>query len=1191
MADAVVAQEEEEWPEPKELEGQLVEIYDLQGKTVKALSVQEEEAETQEVDLEGEQGRVVSWFEPEQKYIVETFSGILAGVPEANVKEWTPAAPEEGGFDLAWPAGAEATAYFGDAVTERLIEKGFCLIQTFMSEKEREEALVTAEPDRKFDRMKQEVESAYMGYENNTKVATMGYDDPDQDAVGALETSNRQMTTLSLLLAPIAPSQLGFSVHGMVNSMIRMSIDKNEEDELPQESLQELDESADGGWTGFVEEFVRFSQRRRVSMINMIANDGGDIWLYPKDKTLGKPVHIPITQNKLLVFRHDLMDYSYQVQGRSVALQTWILDDVVKYQQIKEMAVVFPVPGLGGEVVVNPGPEVPDGPKASIMALTTRLPGEVWNPTQYWNMFSQGTDTISQWPYNRWDTEPYYYPDVDSNLTGKSYTCHGGFVSNEQITQFDNNFFGIPHAEAQCWIPSQKMSLEVGYQCLVASGFNKKTLSGRRMGVWFGDVGPDWDSFQTEWGKFHLEASPTQMCTSLHRAVTSGRIAHLYDLKGPVSSYDTACSASLVAMNAAHLLMFDSDPPKPDNAEALVQGVNTLLGPGSFIGNCMATMLSHQGRSFTFNRSADGYQRGEGAGAVFIKLFLGDKREEEERVCALIGTATNQDGRSASLTAPNGPAQQQVIKKSMRFAGINPNTVSIAECHGTGTALGDPIEVGALMAVMHKREFPLLKTSAKSAIAHLEAGAGMAGITKCIMMINVASAPPNCHFNIINPHLTTEGYPTYFDTEVIDTGFSSLYCGVSSFGFGGTNSRADVYGYASKGHKAVIKYELPKLTPPRIQHMGQTVYIRGTWSNWTTYEEMDGGQYGEYVVSVVLGDTRQESFQLSCDQDGLEVIHPLVPDAGTEDQIVGPDWEYEGLNFMIDGRKDGKPPGTVYEITFTWTDEKKTISWKASDDALEDLVEDSKVLGYEFKHEYYILGSWKSFDIFQKMKTDADGNFVASFQIGFTNTEEFQIVRNADMKQLIYPPQSKAPKANLPACGPDAGGKGAFPGQGKNFMVKGPQYQTVEVMLSIEDGKYTVTASSLALGTKTWMSWEGWAAQSSLEFSAITYSEYDETERIVAMVPDTTTPGVHSGVVTLDGAGWMSLQIMCNGDKSLMLYPDDNGALTGPSSEGKTPFWIEGMPLDAYEVTLDLNEPDRKKMLTWKPARIGAIEG
>ena len=248
-------------------------------------------------------------------------------------------------------------------------------------------------------------------------------------------------------------------------------------------------------------------------------------------------------------------------------------------------------------------------------------------------------------------------------------------------------------------------------------------------------------------------------------------------------------------------------------------------------------------------------------------MYQGDKQDEEDRVCALIGTATNQDGRSASLTAPNGPAQQQVIKKSMRFAGINPNTVSIAECHGTGTALGDPIEVGALMAVMHERKVPIFKTSAKSNIAHLEAGAGIAGLTKCIMMINMGTAPPNCHFNIINPHLTIEGYPVYFDTEDIDIGLSSLYCGVSSFGFGGTNSRADVFGYATKGHKAAVKANLPPPSVPRALHMGQTLYISGSWDDFTSYKPMEGGRYGTYITTITVGEACCEEFQLSCSKD------------------------------------------------------------------------------------------------------------------------------------------------------------------------------------------------------------------------------------------------------------------------------------------------------------------------------------
>lgn len=734
---------------------------------------------------------------------------------------------------------------------------------------------------------------------------------------------------------------IGVSFSYIMNPLLRMSMTKNEEEDYLPESVRDMMQDEGSGWSGPLQEYIFFSKRRRLALFHLIENHGGEIWFYPKDGSYlsgaQRSMRIPATDNKILIFRHDIMDYSYQPLGRSLALQSWLMQETGKSPAIKEMMVNLGQLGELGEVVCNPGPDVPDGPKASIMSLTTRLPGEAWSPAQYWTMFASGSDSCTQWPYARWETDPYYEEGADAIATGKSYTCHGGFVSQDQITQFDNVFFGIDETEARSMIPGQKMSLEVGYECLVASGFNNKSLKGRRMGLWFGDVGPDWHSFQTEWARFCPDICPTTMGMSMSCATTAARIAHTFDIRGPVSSYDTACSASLVAMNAAHLCMFDSDPPRADNAEALVVGVNTLLGPDSFIGNCMATMLSHQGRSFTFNRSADGYQRGEGCGAVFVKMYQGDKQDEEDRVCALIGTATNQDGRSASLTAPNGPAQQQVIKKSMRFAGINPNTVSIAECHGTGTALGDPIEVGALMAVMHERKVPILKTSAKSNIAHLEAGAGIAGLTKCIMMINMGTAPPNCHFNIINPHLTIEGYPVCFDSEDIDVGLSSLYCGVSSFGFGGTNSRADVYGWASKGHKAAVRANLPAHSLPRALHMGQKVYISGSWDDFSSHKVMEGGRDGNYSVLVSVGESCCEEFHLSCSQDHKEIIHPLVPKAGCNEQVVGPDYAGKGLNFFIDGQKDGVPPGQFYEISFEWGDDKKRISWRPVDAPVEAL--------------------------------------------------------------------------------------------------------------------------------------------------------------------------------------------------------------------------------------------------------------
>lgn len=205
----------------------------------------------------------------------------------------------------------------------------------------------------------------------------------------------------------------------------------------------------------------------------------------------------------------------------------------------------------------------------------------------------------------------------------------------------------------------------------------------------------------------------------------------------------------------------------------------------------------------------------------------------------------------------------------------------------------------------------------------------------------MGTAPPNCHFNIINPHLTIEGYPVYFDSEDIDVGLSSLYCGVSSFGFGGTNSRADVYGWASKGHKAAVRANLPAHSLPRALHMGQKVYISGSWDDFSSHKVMEGGRDGTYNVIVAVGDSCCEEFHLSCSQDHKEIIHPLVPKAGCNEQVVGPDYAGKGLNFFIDGKADGVPPGQHYQISFEWGDDKKIISWipvaaPDPDPALED---------------------------------------------------------------------------------------------------------------------------------------------------------------------------------------------------------------------------------------------------------------
>mmetsp|Transcript_4191 Transcript_4191/g.13123 ORF Transcript_4191/g.13123 Transcript_4191/m.13123 type:complete len:170 (+) Transcript_4191:2-511(+) len=163
------------------------------------------------------------------------------------------------------------------------------------------------------------------------------------------------------------------------------------------------------------------------------------------------------------------------------------------------------------------------------------------------------------------------------------------------------------------------------------------------------------------------------------------------------------------------------------------------------------------------------------------------------------------------MTAPHGPSQQEVIRNSMREAWLTPDMITVAECHGTGTALGDPIEVGALRSVLGEaRSKPILKTSAKTNIGHLEAAAGVAGLVKCVLLLGYSTCLPNAHLGVLNPHLDVEDFPVYFATEGQDYGANSGLTGVSSFGFGGTNARADVWGHAQHGHRFCITGMVPR---------------------------------------------------------------------------------------------------------------------------------------------------------------------------------------------------------------------------------------------------------------------------------------------------------------------------------------------------------------------------------------------
>ncbi|EWM20016.1 polyketide synthase [Nannochloropsis gaditana] len=246
-------------------------------------------------------------------------------------------------------------------------------------------------------------------------------------------------------------------------------------------------------------------------------------------------------------------------------------------------------------------------------------------------------------------------------------------------------FFGISAMEASSMDPQQRLLLEVGYTALWSAGYDRKDLVSRNVGIFVGIGSNDWSSLVTQ--------ATAYTGTGAAASIAANRLSYVFGLKGPSMSIDTACSSSLVSLDAACLRL------RINKCEsAIVFGINLLLSPASLIALCRARMLCADARCKTFDASANGYVRGEGCGAVVLKR-LSDATAAGDRVLAVVrGSGVNQDGRSASLTAPNGPSQEEVILTALQEAQVSPLDVEYVETHGTGTALGDPIEVGALKA-------------------------------------------------------------------------------------------------------------------------------------------------------------------------------------------------------------------------------------------------------------------------------------------------------------------------------------------------------------------------------------------------------------------------------------------------------------------------------------------------------------
>ncbi|SDI77132.1 phthiocerol/phenolphthiocerol synthesis type-I polyketide synthase D [Frankineae bacterium MT45] len=434
----------------------------------------------------------------------------------------------------------------------------------------------------------------------------------------------------------------------------------------------------------------------------------------------------------------------------------------------------------GAHVAGHAAGEEADDDLIAVIGVGCRLPGGVDGPDSYWDLLTHGRDAISTVPEGRWGQFIDSTPANDAVLART--TRWGGFL--DDVAGFDAEFFGISPREAEVTDPQQRLLLEVAWEALEHAGVNPDTLRGSATGVFVGISVSEYSHLTAR----DITAIDAWTSTGSALSIAANRLSYLLDLRGPSMAIDTACSSSLVALHNACTSLRTRE-----SNTAIVGGVNLLLAPTITANFDLGGVLAADGRCKSFGADADGIVRGEGCGAVVIKR-LADARRDGDRVLAVIrGSAVNSDGRSNGLMAPNPHAQEALLRTAYARAGVNPTEVDYVEAHGTGTLLGDPIEAGALGAVLGRDRDParpLLIGSAKSNLGHLEAAAGIAGIIKVVLSLANGRIPASLHAEQTNPHIRFERdrlqvassgaeWPRYSGRAV---------AGVSGFGFGGTNA-------------------------------------------------------------------------------------------------------------------------------------------------------------------------------------------------------------------------------------------------------------------------------------------------------------------------------------------------------------------------------------------------------------------
>ena len=509
-----------------------------------------------------------------------------------------------------------------------------------------------------------------------------------------------------------------------------------------------------------------------------------------------------VTTPKTLSFDHPNVDSVCQ----------WLLSELEP--QVLESARVAPQRAASVEDAI------------AIVGVGMRLPGGANDLESFWRMLEEGRDALQEVPRERFDLSAHYNANPDAEEG--SYVRSASLVSD--VEGFDASFFGISPREAGPMDPQHRLVLEASWSALEHAGFRVAELRDSDTGVFIGAA-------PGEYGVRMGERADAYGMTGSVPSFHAGRVSYHLGLQGPALTVDTACSSSLVALQLACSAL-----RRGECTVALAAGVQVMANAEAFVALSRTHALSPEGRSKPFSSEADGYGRGEGVGVLAL-MRLSEAQAGGHPVLAVVrGVAVNHDGASSGITAPNGSSQQKVLRAALRDAGLSAVDVDYVECHGTGTVLGDPIEVQALGAVYGRgrtAESPLQLGAVKSNVGHLEAASGMAGVLKVLASFRHDALPASLNSQPLNPHIAWDelGVEVVTSLRAWPRGERVRRAGVSSFGISGTNAHVileepPVLPVVSAEEAVVGTQSLPLLLSGKDESAVRAQ--AGRWATWLT---------------------------------------------------------------------------------------------------------------------------------------------------------------------------------------------------------------------------------------------------------------------------------------------------------------------------------------------------------------------